>query len=146
MKHLLSALLLSFAFASTSMAADDPADFRLTAALLQKVEAVDAEARRLGLDDEEDEDEDSDSDEDIDALVRRIESNPQRRALLSRHGLSARELALAAQAMLHAGTYLAFEGNMNAQAAARLQAGFSAAQKANIELLRARMAGSTNAR
>lgn len=132
-----------------ALAADDPADFRLTAALLDKVEAIDAEARRLGLDNDDDEDSDAGDDEDadgdssggadIDSLVRKIESDPRHRALVARHGISARELALAALATLHAGTYLAFEQAMDKDGAAKLLAGYTPAQRANIELLRQRL-------
>ncbi len=136
---LLSAAWLAIFAAPACLAADAAAHYQLTEAKLQKLEAVDAEAKRLGLDDEADEDdEDADDADDIDAIVRKIEANPQYRALLARHGLTARELGLSVEAMLHAGVYLAFEKSMDKQAAAKLYGGYTAAQKANIELLRKR--------
>lgn len=153
MKFSLRALAAVFVFALatplSALAADDAASFRLTAALLAKVEAIDAEARRLGLDDEresedgdeEEEDEDVDADDnatDIDSMVRKIEADPRHRALLGRHDITARELAVAALATLHAGTYLAFEQAMDKNGAAKLLAGYTPAQRANIELLRQR--------
>lgn len=152
MKALLRCLVLLVVGAAPGMAsaADDPAHYRLSAAALDKMEAVDAEARRLGLTDkDEEEDEDNPDDEeseqdtqdegDVDALVRRIESHPEYRALLARHGLSARELVLTTHALLHAGTYLAFEKAMDKDATARLLGGYTPAQRDNIEFMRQRV-------
>lgn len=140
---ILAALILT-ALAPLAVAADEAAQFRLTAALLDRLDAIQAEGEKSGTDGEqEDEDEDEDDEDDIsdpDAFVKRIESDPRTRAMLARHGVAPREFALAAMALVHAGTYLAFEGAMDKQGIERATAGFTAAQRANIELLRQRTA------
>lgn len=143
----LTALLMLAALSPLVALADEVDQFRLTPALLDKLEAIDAEGDRLKKaredSDEEDEDEDDEDDIDIadtDAFVKRLESDPEAVALLSKHGVKAREFALAAQALIHAGAFLAFEGAMDKQGAERLLAGYTPAQRANIELLRQRTA------
>lgn len=129
-------------------AADEASHFRLTETLLQKMAAIDAEAKAQASGDDADEandDEDADdeeADEDTSTLIRRIESDPKHRALLAKHGLTARELVLAGQAMFAAGFYLGFEPSMEKAAAAKLYNGYTAEQKANIELLRQRQKAS----
>lgn len=135
---LLAALFLAL-LSPLALAADDAAQFRLTSGLLDRIDAIQAEGERLGRDDEE-EDESADNPDDTDAFVRRIESDPRSRELLARHGVTVREFALAAQALLHAGAYLAFEGAMDKQAKERLLVGYTPTQRANIELLRQRIA------
>jgi hypothetical protein len=134
----LCALLL----VAPGFAAQAPENYRLTASMMQKLRAVDEEAKRLGLGDraeagdDEDDDDDEAGDADIDDVVRRMEADPAYRSLLARHGLPAREVALAAQALLHAGMYLAAEGGLGKDAARRLYDGYTSEQRANIELLR----------
>lgn len=134
------AALLMTALAPLALAADDAAQFRLTAALLDRLDAIQAEGEKLKADDAGDEDDDEGDIEDTDAFVKRIEGDPRLRALLARHGVTARDFALAAQALVHAGTFLAFEGALDKQGIERATAGFTAAQRANIELLRQRTA------
>ncbi|MFO7326213.1 MAG: hypothetical protein DIU62_010905 [Pseudomonadota bacterium] len=144
---LFAALLLAV-FAPLVAAADEVEQFRLTPALLDRLDAIEAEGERLrqlrGGDEDEDEDEDDDEDADdiasVDAFVARIEGDPEARAILARHGVKPREFALAAMAILQAGTWLAFEGAMKKGDAERMLAGFTPAQRANIELLRQRLA------
>jgi hypothetical protein len=134
--------------AVAATAADDASHFRLTEALLQKMAAADAEAKAQAsgddadeADDDEDAD-DGDADEDTATLIRRIEGDSRQRVLLAKHGLTARELVLAGQAMFAAGFYLGFEPSMEKAAAAKLYNGYTAEQKANIELLRKRQKAS----
>ena len=113
------AALLMTALAPLAVAADDAAQFRLTAALLDRLDAIQAEGEKLKADDAGDEDEDEDDGddeddvEDTDTFVKRIEGDPRLRALLARHGVTARDFALAAQALVQAGTFLAFEGALD---------------------------------
>jgi len=145
----LTALLLA-ALSPLVALADEVDQFRLTPALLDKLEALNAEGDRLkkareddpdeeGMDEDEDDEDDMDI-ADTDAFVKRLESDPEAMALLSKHGVKAREFALAAQALIHAGAFLAFEGAMDKQGAERLLAGYTPAQRANIELMRQRTA------
>lgn len=142
---LFPALLLAL-FIPLANAADEVEQFRLTAALLDRLDAIQAEGDRLTQlrDDEDEEDDDEDDDLDdiasVDAFVRRIESQPEARALLARHGMKPREFALASIALLQAGTFIAFEGAMKKDDAQKMLADFTPAQRANIELLRQRLA------
>jgi hypothetical protein len=132
-------------------AAPDPAEFRLTPELLRKFEAIDAEGKRLAKAEEDDDSEaddddadeadadDADEDKDeetVEDMARKMESEPQVKALLARHGMTPMQFALSAHALLHAGMYLAFEDAMDKQKAAELYRGYTKAQQANIELLR----------
>lgn len=134
----LAALLLAV-LSPLATAADEAAQFRLTPALLDKLDAIDAEGeklRQLRGDDEGDLDDIAS----VDAFVKRIESEPEARAILARHGVAPREFAMAAIAVLQAGTFIAFEAAMKKEDAERLLAGYTPAQRANIELLRKRLA------
>ena len=147
--HLLRAAILSAAIALVHVpawAAPDPAEFRLTPDLLRKFEAIDAESKRLaeaeeddeGGDDEDDADGDEDDKDDqtVEGMARKLESVPEIKALLARHGVTPMQFALSAHALLHAGMYLAFEEAMDKQKAAELFRGYTKAQQANIELVR----------
>lgn len=127
-------------------AAPDAAEFRLTPELLRKFEAIDAESKRLALAEEDDQEEDDDEadaddeddadDETVEGLARKMESVPEVKALLTRHGVTPIQFALSAHALLHAGMYLAFEEAMDKQKAAELLRGYTKAQRDNIELVR----------
>lgn len=140
---LLTAMLLCL-LAPLAPAADDPAQFRLTNALLDRFDAIQAESEKMkGADEDEDEDDEDDDDlddADINAIIKRVEADPKVRQLLARHGVTAREYALAAHAVLHAGAFLAFEAAMDKQGAERLLASYTPVQRANIEVLRQRLA------
>lgn len=139
---LLTVMLLCLV-APLALAADDPAQFRLTTALLDRFDAIQAEGGKMddADEDEDDEDEGDDFDDtDIDALIKRVEADPEVRQMLARHGVTPREYALAVHAVLHAGTFLAFEAAMDKQGAERLLNSYTTAQRANIELLRQRVA------
>ena len=156
--HLLCAAIVGVALAVAplpTLAASDPAEFRLTPELLRKMEAIDKEGKQLAQAEEEDDsDEDADDAEDgddadeederedekeaqtVEALARKVESVPEVKALLARHGVTPMQFALSAHALLHAGMYLAFEESMDKQKAAELYRGYTRAQQANIELMR----------
>lgn len=113
----------------------DPATFRLTPALMDRMDKVAAELKHLPQQgDDDDEDDDAQSAEDI---ARKLDAHPQVRAALARHGLSSREYATAMLAALHAGMALAVEKAPGAKGAQ----GFTPAQRANVEVLRARQKG-----
>lgn len=132
----LLALALSLGAASATHAADDPAArHRLTTAALQKIQAADAEMKKQPAAPSVKEEE-ADEDETVDAMVRRIDRDPRLKAVLARHGLGSREFALSVHALLHAGAYLAFEKSLDKAAAAKLYAGYTVEQRANIELMR----------
>ena len=121
--------------ATSAWAAADPATFRLTPALLDRMEAATAEANRLPQS-RKNEDEDSGDDaESVEDIARKLDADPRVRAILTRHGLTSTEYATATLAALHAGMALAVE---KAPGAAKAAQGFTPAQRANLELMRAR--------
>jgi hypothetical protein len=164
-KTLLACLIL-LGFQLPAAAAADPAQYRLTEDMLRKLEATDAEAKKMAAasrkpkarsekngadddtdadqeDDSKDEEEDddragskSDKDDSVEGIVRKIEADPRLKALLARHGISSLDYAMSMHAMLHAGMYLMFESSMPKPKAAELLSGYTKAQQANIELLR----------
>lgn len=115
----------------TVRAADgtDPARFRLTPALLDRMDAVAADLKNAKAADDDDDDAES-----VEDIARKLEAQPQVRAALARQRLSGKEYATAMLAALHAGMYLATERAAGAQG----QASFTPEQRANIEVMRAR--------
>lgn len=130
------AALFTAMLSGLALGADESAEFRLTAAVVDRLEAIEAE--REGEDDNGDDDYAAAAD--IDAFAARIEANPRDRELLNRHGMKPREFAVAALAMVHAAAFLAVEEHIEQAQAAELLAGYTPAQRANIELLRRRAA------
>lgn len=122
--------------------AADPATFRLTPALLDRMEAATAEVNKLpaktgsrpgqSADDSSDDDDD---DESVEDMARKIDADPRVRSVLARHGLTSVEYATATLAAFHAGMALAVEKGPGAAKAAQ---GFTAAQRANVEVMRSR--------
>lgn len=114
--------------------ATDPATFRLSPALLDRMEAAAAELKNApkARGDERDDEDEAESVEDI---ARKLDADPRIRAALTRHGLTSREYATATMALLHAGMALAVE---KAPGAKTGQQQFTPAQRANLELMRAR--------
>jgi len=121
--------------------AADPATFRLTPALLDRMEAATAEVNKLpaktgsrpGQND--DDSSDDDDDESVEDMARKIDADPRVRSVLARHGLTSVEYAIATLAAFHAGMALAVEKGPGAAKAAQ---GFTAAQRANVEVMRSR--------
>ena len=112
----------------------DPAHFRLTPALLDRMNAVAAELQdtpEVDADDDEDE-QDDDAAESVDDIARKLDAQPEVRAALARHQLSSQEYVSATFAALHAGMYLAMEKSADPQALAS----FTPEQRANIEAMR----------
>lgn len=113
--------------------ATDPATFRLTPALLDRMDQVAAELKHLPQQD----DDDGDEAQSVEDIARKLDAHPQVRAALARQNLGSREYATAMLAALHAGMLLAMDrapGAKNTQA-------FTPAQLANVEVLRARQKG-----
>ncbi|RZS80601.1 hypothetical protein [Pigmentiphaga kullae] len=107
----------------------DPARFRLTPALLDRMDAVAAELKNVKAADDDDDDAES-----VEDIARKLEARPQVRAALARQRLTGKEYATAMLAALHAGMYLATERAAGPQG----QASFTPEQRANIEVMRAR--------
>ena len=125
---------LALLITHTSAWAADPATFRLTPALMDRMDKVAAELKHLPQQDGDDDDGDAQSIQDI---ARKLDAHPQVRAALARHGLTSREYATAMLAALHAGMALAVEKAPGAKSGQ----GFTPEQRANVEVLRARQKG-----
>ena len=133
LRHFICALALSTA--STGLWASPtahPERFRLTPALLQRMEAVQAASQAMAQDGA-DQDVDAESVED---LARKLESDPRIRSLLARHRITTADYATAVFATIHAATFLAMESAARRQDLAAALASFTPEQRANIELLR----------
>lgn len=126
------ALALALLGTAAHAAPPDPAHYTLTPQTLQKLKSAEADMEKL-VHEGDDEDLSSLS---VEQAARKIDSNPARKAALAKHGLTGMDLALSAHAMLHAGTYLMFEKEMDKAKAAELYRSYTAEQKANIELVR----------
>jgi len=108
--------------------------FRLTPALLERLQALQADADALTNGQAADEVDAQSADE----LARELDADPRIRALLARHRIGSADYAAAVFATLHAGTYLAMEQTMDRQERNAALASFTPEQRANIELLRTR--------
>ncbi|OVZ63696.1 hypothetical protein CDO44_03290 [Pigmentiphaga sp. NML080357] len=134
-----SAFLLAIAVTALSaggaLAASgaDPAHFRLTPALLDRMEAVAAELKNVKTADVDDDDDDADA-ESVEDIARKLDAQPKVRAALARHGLTSLEYATATLAALHAGMYLATGQGADTKALAS----FTPEQRANIKTMLAR--------
>lgn len=133
LKFLLPALLALF-LAANAQAAEDASRFLLTPVLLQKLKSAENDLKRLKK--AEEEDADSDDEQTIESLMKRIERDPATRAALAKHGLSSRDFALTAHAVLHAGMYVAMEQAMDKKKGAALFASYTKEQQANIAFMR----------
>lgn len=129
------AVVLSAAQATAWAAgAGDPQRYRLTPALLDRMEAVQEESKAAGQ---------SKAQEDVDAqspaeLARELDADPRIRVLLAKHRLTSTEYATAAFALIHAGMFIATESATDKKSLAAAMASFTPEQRANIELLRKR--------
>jgi len=122
----LSVLLL---FCLPAFAGTGAEHFRLTPALLDRMDQVAAELKHLPQSDDGE-----DGAQSIAAIARKLDAHPQVRAALARQGLTSREYATAMLAALHAGLALAAQQ----AGGARPAQGYTPEQQANVEVLRAR--------
>ncbi|MFT3663862.1 hypothetical protein [Piscinibacter sp.] len=134
---LAAALVATTAGSAWAAGGTDPARFRLTPALLERMEAATAEVRKLPqapakADADDGDDEDESEAESVDDIARKLDADPRVRAALARHGLSSREYATAVLAALHAGMALATEK----AAAPGTARNFTPEQRANVEVMR----------
>lgn len=128
-------LLTAPAVAKVDKDAEAASHFQLTPAFLQKMKNAEKDMKSVGKDEDRDDD-DGDNDSSIDGIIRKIEKNPKARAMLAKHNIAPREMALATYAMLHAGMWVATESVMDKKKAATSYAALTKEQKANIELMR----------
>ncbi|EER61259.1 conserved hypothetical protein [Acidovorax delafieldii 2AN] len=134
-RHFICALVLGAASASLCAASAAPAErFRLTPALLDRMEAVQAASQAIAHD-SEDQDVDAQS---VEELARALEADPRIRSLLARHKITSTDYAAAVFAAVHAGAFLAMESAARKKDLAAALASFTPEQRANIEVLRSR--------
>ncbi|MFD2368002.1 hypothetical protein [Pseudoduganella sp. GCM10020061] len=132
--HFLAAATLALAVSAPALAVSDKdADtFLLTPALFEKMKKAEPELKALNIKDDSESDEEST----VDDIIKSIERHPKAKAVLAKHGLTSKEVALASVAMIHAGMYVALESQMDKKGAADLMAGYTREQRANIALMR----------
>lgn len=132
-------LPLAFAFSlllsAPVRAAEDPALFALSAALMNKLKAAESDMKALYKAEAEDAGDDG-SDKSIEAAIRKIDKDPNTVAVLAKHGLTSRELVLSAHALVHAGMFVAKEASLDKNQHAALLGSYSTVQQANIVLVR----------
>lgn len=133
--HILAAAALAVAVSTPAMAVSDKdADtFLLTPALFEKMKKAEPDLKALDIKDESD---DEDSDSTVNNIIKSIDKHPQAKAVLAKHGLSSKEVALASVAMVHAGMFVALEGQMDKKGAADLMKSYTREQRANIAFMR----------
>lgn len=129
------AFALSLLVSAPVQAAEDPALFALTPALMQKLTAAEKDMKALYKDEAEDAKDDG-NDKSIKAAIQKIDKDPNTLAVLARHGLTSRDLVLSAHALLHAGMFVAKEASMDKDKNAALYGSFTKVQQANIVLVR----------
>jgi hypothetical protein len=133
-------ILLTAAFAGALLlsvpahAADDPSHFQLTPALMQKLSAAEADMKQLPAADAQPPE--VDPAQSVDAAIRKMERDSATVAVLAKHGLTARDLVLAAHALLHAGTFVSIEKTTEPKAASDMLDSYTKEQRANIALVR----------
>jgi glutamine synthetase adenylyltransferase len=132
--HFLAAATLALAVSAPALAVSDKdADtFLLTPALFEKMKKAEPELKALNIKDDSESEEEST----VDDIIKSIERHPKAKAVLAKHGLTSKEVALASVAMIHAGMYVALESQMDKKGAANLMAGYTREQRANIALMR----------
>lgn len=123
---------------SWAAGAADPATFRLTPALLDRMEAATAEVRTRPQPSKKEDGDGKDDPESVEDIARKLDADPRMRAALARQKLSSIDYATATLAALHAGMYLATEPGLVQQKRAAAQASFTPAQRENIEVMRSR--------
>lgn len=136
-KFVLPAVLaLGLLAGQPALAAEDPAFFLLTPALMQKLKAAEGDMQAIYKDQPE-EAKDDGSDQSIGSTIRKIDSDPKTTAVLAKHGLTSRELVLSGHALLHAGMFVSQEASTDAARNSDRFRSFTKEQQANIALVRA---------
>lgn len=135
-----SLLCLSMFAAVPAQAAEDPSRFLVSPALMQKLQAAEADmklAQQIVVEEPPAEE----GEPSIEAAIAKIDKDAKLQAVLAKHGLSSRELVLSGHALLHAGMFVATEDKMNKKKSRALYKGYTTEQRANIDLVRAFTAG-----
>lgn len=133
--HILAAATLALAVSAPALAVSDKdaETFLLTPALFEKMKKAEPELKALNI---KDESEDEDGESTVNDIIKSIDKHPRAKAVLAKHGLSSKEVALASVAMIHAGMYVALEGQMDKKGAADLMKSYTREQRANIAFMR----------
>lgn len=133
MTRFVAGILIALGLAAPAFA-EDFTRYALTVSTLQKVQSASKEIeKKVGK-----RYENSKNDDDMDAakFAKFVDSVPEARPILARHGLSSKDFAYASFAMMEAGLYLMLEPAADKKEAARLLASYPAETRANIELLK----------
>ena len=141
-----AAFSFSLLAAAPARAAEDPAHYLLSPALIDKLKAAESDMKAQHLPDEAVAAPAPDAGGNrIDAAIAGIDRDAKTLAVLARHGLTSRDLVLSAHALLHAGMYVASEKTRNKTGnktrTADPYTSYTTEQKANIAVVRAFAAG-----
>ncbi|MES2316785.1 MAG: hypothetical protein V4631_04755 [Pseudomonadota bacterium] len=134
-----AALACALLVSAPAQAAEDASHFQLSTAILQKLKLAEADMKQLHKPDEAAPE--IDPDQSIEAAIRKIEKDGQTTAVLTKHGLTSRDLVLSAHALLHAGTFVVMEKSFEPKKGATMYQGYTKEQQANIDLVRSITSG-----
>ncbi|MBC5784904.1 hypothetical protein H8N03_18300 [Ramlibacter sp. USB13] len=135
MSRFLVVIVLALGLAAPAVA-EDFTRYALSVATIQKVQSASKEIeKKVGK-----KYEDNKADENMDAarFAKFVDSVPEAKPILAKHGLSSKEFAHASFAMMEAGLFvmLTMDPKADQKEAAKLMATYPAETRANIELLR----------
>jgi hypothetical protein len=131
-----AALACVLLFAAPARAAEDASHYQLSMALLEKLKAAETEMKLLPQASMEAPA--ANPDQSLEAAILKIEKDAPTTAVLTKHGLTGRDLVMSAHALLHAGTFVSMENQetIDKKQGADLYQRYTKEQQANIDLLR----------
>lgn len=134
--------ILSLSLCAVAHAGTPDDHFVLSPALIQKVKAANAALEKAKLPEQTEEEEKEDDkyrkngELPVERFILSVEKRPAAKSIVSKLGLSPKEYGLASYALLDASLYLTHEAMAGKAQAAKMQAGLTREQQANIALVR----------
>ncbi|MFL6660109.1 MAG: hypothetical protein ACJ8GW_18640 [Massilia sp.] len=141
-KHILPAAFACVMLLSApAYAAEDATHFQLSMALIQKLQAAEADMKMQQKPGAPQAEPEVDPDKSIEAAIRKVDRDTLTSAALAKNGLTSRDFVLSAHALLHAGTFVSQESTMDKLKSATLYSSYTPEQQANIDLIRKMLKG-----
>ena len=136
-----AALACALLFSAPARAAEDASHYQLSMSLLDKLKAAETDMKLLPKHDAGTPE--VDTDKSIEASIRKIEKDAATTAVLTKHGLTGRDLVMSGHALLHAGTFVSMEQQetIDKKQGADMYQRYTKEQQANIDLLRKMLSG-----
>lgn len=134
--------ILSLSLCAGAHAGTPDDHFVLSPALIQKVKAANAALEKANLPEQTEEEEKEDDkyrkngELPVERFILSVEKRPVAKSIVTKHGLSPKEFGLASYALIDASLYLTHEAMAGKAEAAKMQAGLTREQQANIALVR----------